>query len=170
MAAEMTKKHFPEFYRKHIKQVYKFLLFRVAGKKELAEDLAQDVFVKAFQAFESYEPEKGESAWILTIARNHLINTLQKQREQLPLEDVEAILADPVQLVEQLALAEDEARLMQALHALPKTDADLIRMKHLEGWSYEEIAQQTQKTPGSLRIQAHRAIKALARILKQKSH
>lgn len=164
----MNKKHFPEFYRKHVKQVYKFLLFRVAGRKEFAEDLTQDIFIKALQAFDSYEPEKGESAWILTIARNHLINSLQKERAHLPLEEIEAILSDTKDLAKQLDLAEEQRLLLQAMGQLSQEDAELVRMKHLEGWSYEDIAQQTKKTAGSLRVQAHRALKALSKILKQK--
>lgn len=164
----MNKKHFPDFYRNHVKQVYKFLLFRLQGNREMAEDLTQDVFIKALNAFESYDPEKSQSSWILTIARNHLINTLQKEKGNIPLEEVELILSDPKTLSEKLALRFEEEQLLQAIQQLPQEDAQLIRMKHLEGWDYDEIALQTKKTAGALRIQAHRAIKALSKILKQK--
>ena len=41
----MEKRHFPSFYDKHFKAIYKFVYFRVGANKELAEDLTQDVFL-----------------------------------------------------------------------------------------------------------------------------
>ncbi|MCC7357228.1 sigma-70 family RNA polymerase sigma factor [Candidatus Uhrbacteria bacterium] len=164
----MNKKQFPDFYKNHVKQVYKFLLFRLKGNRAMAEDLTQDIFLKALNAFETYDPEKSEHAWILAIARNHLINTLQKEKEHLPLEEIEATLRDQKTLVENIALQFEERQLIQAIQKLPPEDAMVIRMKYLEGWDYEEIALETKKTAGSLRIQAHRALKALAKLLKQK--
>lgn len=164
----MDKQHFPQFYRAHIKQVYKFLLFRLGGRKAMAEDLTQDVFIKALNAFESYDPEKGESAWILTIARNHLINTLQKEREQISLEEIEQTMAETTGLAEKMAISYDEQRVLAAIAQLPEEDANIVRLKHLEGWSYEEIAKLSKKTAGALRIQSHRALKALQAILKRK--
>ena len=164
----VDKKHFPEFYRENVKRVYRFLFYRVGGKKEMAEDLTQDVFVKAFNAFESYDPAVSKSSWIFTIARNHLINQLQKERPNVALEDIEATLWDNVDGVEKMSLKHDEKRLLDAIAALPPEDADVIRLKHLEGWSFDEIAEIKGKTAGALRVQAHRAMKTLKTILKQK--
>lgn len=164
----MERRHFTAFYRANVKRVYRFIYFRVGGKKELAEDLTQDVFVKALQAFESYDPNISQTSWILTIARNHLINQLEKIRPQVNLEDVENILPDTFNLMESAALKQDEVRLIRAIQRLDKEDADLVRLKYLEGWQYTEIAEITGKTSGTLRVQAHRALKNLKKILKHK--
>ncbi len=164
----MERRHFTAFYRANVKRVYRFIYFRVGGKKELAEDLTQDVFVKALQAFESYDPNISQTSWILTIARNHLINQLEKIRPQVNLEDVENILPDTFNLMESAALKQDEVRLIRAIQGLDKEDADLVRLKYLEGWQYTEIAEITGKTSGTLRVQAHRALKNIKKILKHK--
>ncbi len=164
----MEQKHFPDFYRSNVKRVYRFIFFRVRGKKEVAEDYTQDVFLKAYKAFDSFDPVISQASWIFTIARNHLINQFQKERPNIPLEDIEQTWWDRVDGVEKLAIRHDEKRLLQALTQLPDEDASLLRLKHLEGWSFEEIAQEQGKKPGALRVQAHRAIKALKAILKQK--
>lgn len=164
----MDRRHFPAFYRQNIKRVYRFVYFRVGGKKELAEDLTQDVFLKALQAFASYDPDISRTSWILTIARNHLINQLEKIRPQVSLEEVENILPDGSDLPRGLAQTMEEARLIQAIRSLPADDAQLVRLKYLEGWQYAEIAEISQKTPGTLRVQAHRALKHLKKILKHK--
>lgn len=164
----MDRRHFTDFYNTNVKRVYRFIYFRVGGKKELAEDLTQDVFLKALQAFESYDPNISQTSWILTIARNHLINQLEKIRPQVNLDDVENVLPDAFNLMEHAALRQDEARLVQAIESLGKEDADLVRLKYLEGWQYSEIAEIVGKTSGTLRVQAHRALKNLKKILKHK--
>jgi len=164
----MERRHFTAFYRANVKRVYRFIYFRVGGKKEFAEDLTQDVFLKALQAFETYDPNISQTSWILTIARNHLINQLEKLRPQVALEDVENVLPDPLDLSESACLQHDEKRLAKAICALDKDDADLVRLKYLEGWQYGEIAEITGKTSGTLRVQAHRALKNLRKILKHK--
>lgn len=164
----MDRNHFPAFYRENAKRIYRFLYFRVGGKKEVAEDLAQDVFLKALAAFESYDPDISQASWIFTIARNHLINFLEKQRTGISLEEIENTWWDRVDWGERAAQKYDAKRLLDALNRLPPADAELVRLKHLQGWSYEEIAMQTGKKAGALRVQGHRALKALKQLLKQK--
>jgi RNA polymerase sigma-70 factor (ECF subfamily) len=164
----MDRKHFPDFYRENVKRVYRFLFYRVGGNKEMAEDLTQDVFVKALNAFESYDPNVSQSSWIYTIARNHLINQLQKTRPGVDLEEIENTVWDTVDWGERMALIHDQERLLGAIAELSKEDAELVRLKYLEGWPYEEIAEKLEKTTGSLRVQAYRALKQLKKILKQK--
>jgi RNA polymerase sigma-70 factor (ECF subfamily) len=164
----MDKKHFPNFYREHVKRVYRFLLYRIGGKKEMAEDLTQDVFLKAFNAFDRYDPAISATSWILTIARNHLINQLQKERPGVDLEEIENTLWDRDDVQDRLATNFDERRLIEAIGKLDKESADLVQKKYLEGWSYEDIAAEMGKNAGALRVQAHRVLKELKKLLKQK--
>lgn len=164
----MDKKHFPDFYRMHIKSIYKFFYFRVSGRKEIAEDLTQDVFMKAFNAFESYDPATSRSAWIYMIARNHFINHLEKSKPSVDLGEVENTSAVAVDWAEHMSKKHDAGRLMAALSDLPKDDRELVRMKFLEGWGYDDIAKVMDKSAATLRVQAHRALKTLRAILKQK--
>ena len=165
----MERRYFEAFYHENVKRVYRFIYFRVGGKKELAEDLTQDVFVKALQAFESYDPAISRTSWILTIARNHLINQLEKIKPQVNLDDVENVLPDPLCLMQEAAVRHDERRLLEAISALNREDAELVRLKYLEGWTYLEIAEITGKSSGTLRVQAYRALKNLQKNLKHKA-
>ncbi len=163
----MERRHFPTFYRTHVKRVYRFIFYRVGGRKEVAEDLTQDVFMKALAAFERYDPALSESSWIYTIARNHLINYVQKQRPAVDLETIENTDWDKVDWAERMSVSHDEKRLLNAISQLPKEDAEIVRLKYLEGWPYEDIAEKMSKNTGALRVQAHRALKELKKILKQ---
>jgi RNA polymerase sigma factor (sigma-70 family) len=84
------------------------------------------------------------------------------------LEDIENTAWDKLDWMEKMSMKHDERRLIQALTELGGEDADLVRLKHLEGWSFDEIAQKIGKSPGALRTQSHRALKSLRNILKQK--
>lgn len=164
----MDRKTFPDFYRANVKRVYRYLFYRVGADKAQAEDLTQDVFLKAFKAFDSYDPNISQASWIFTIARNHFINHLEKQRPGVALEDIENTNWDKVDIPDKLATRHDEQRLLAAIDRLPKDDAELIRAKYLEGWGYDDIAERLGKSSVALRVQAHRALKAIRTLLKQK--
>lgn len=164
----MDRQDFPEFYRKNVQRIYRFLYYRVGGNKELAQDLAQDAFLKAYEAFDRYDPSRSESSWMYTIARNHLINYLAKMRPSVDLEEIENTLWDRDDWAVKAELSFDETRMLEAVKKLPSDDADLLRKKYLEGWSYEDIANAIGKTEGALRVQAHRALKQLRKILKHR--
>lgn len=163
----MDSKHFTAFYQKHVKRVYRFLYYRVGGKKEFAEDMTQDVFMKALNAFDRYDPALSDTSWIITIARNHLINSLQKERPSVNIEEVESIAWEKGEAFRTMSRTHERLRLLDAMTHLPVEDARLVRMKHLEGWSYEDLAVELGKNAGTLRVQAHRALKAMKAHLKQ---
>ncbi len=163
----MDKKHFPDFYKANLKRIYRFFFFRVGGRKEIAEDLTQDVFLKAFNAFETYDPETSRSAWLYTIARNHFVNHLEKSKPSVALEEVDHLPLGAVDWSDILADTYDADRLLKAIDTLPLEDKDLVRLKFLEGWGYEDIAAlYLGKSAATLRVRAHRALKALKAYLK----
>ncbi|OGL74122.1 hypothetical protein A3E39_03010 [Candidatus Uhrbacteria bacterium RIFCSPHIGHO2_12_FULL_60_25] len=164
----MDKRDFTKFYDKHFKAIYKFVYFRVGGSRETAEDYTHDVFLKAFEAFERYDPKISGAAWIYTIARNHVINQAAKSRPQTDIADVEDALGDDRDWVATMELRHDQHRLLNAIRCLQKDEAELVRMKYLEGWKFEEIAEVMGRSSGALRVQAGRVLKKLKALLKQK--
>ncbi len=163
----MAKPSFEAFYAANVKRIYAFVYFRIGGRKAMAEDLVQDIFLKAFEAFDRYDPERGASAWIYTIARNHVINSMAKDRPGVDIEDVLDSVAISEDGRERMALNEDERHLLEAIDKLPEDDAQLVRMKYLEGWNFDDLAQVVGKTPGALRVQASRAVKKLKSLMKK---
>lgn len=163
----MDQREFPRFYQAYLKRIYKFVFYRVGAKKEVAQDLTQDIFLKAYEAFDRYDPAKGEVAWIYTIARNHLINHLAKQRPGIDFEEVEGSVWTSVDFRERFIANEKEAKLMEAINRLSDEDAELIRMKYLEGWSFDELAELFGRSSGSLRVSATRLLKKLKSFFKQ---
>lgn len=162
----MAKPVFEAFYDDYLKRVYKFVLFRVGGNRSLAEDLTQDIFLKAYEAYERYDPERSRSAWIYTIARNHIINYYKKERPGVDLEEIENTNLVTFDVRESYAAKHDTTELLKAMARLSKEDAELIRMKYLEGWSFKELADMLGKSSVALRTQASRAMRRLKSLLK----
>lgn len=157
----MLATEFEAFYHAYVARVYRFVFYRVGARVELAQDLTQEVFLKAFEAFERYDPAKGKSAWIYTIARNHLINHHAKERSHVDIEEVDDSIWLSEDGREQFAQNDDERRLLDDIDTLDAEEARLVRMKYLEGWGFEDLAEVFGKTSGALRVQAGRALKKL---------
>lgn len=160
-----AKPTFVAFYEAHLTRIYAFVFFRVGGRKEVAEDLVQEIFVKAFEAYDRYDPSVSEFAWIYTIARNHLATHFTRQREMIDVEDIADDARFSKDAREHLARSFDEQTLLQALETLPPDQADLIQKKYLEGWSFDDLAAQFKKSSGSLRVQCVRILRKLEKQL-----
>lgn len=162
----MDKRHFTQFYNDYAERIYKFVYYRVSGNKELAQDLTQDIFVKAFQAFDRYDPAISQTSWLYTIARNHVMNHHAKTRPGVSLEDVEGSVWTSEDFRHRLSNQHDEEKLLVSMVHLSVDDAKLLRMKYLEGWTFEDLEEIFQKKSGALRVQARRALNKLKPHLK----
>src|SRR3990170_3288855 len=90
----MDKRDFETFYRANVDRIYRYLFFRVGGNREVAEDLVSDVFMKALEHFETYDPAISKSAWIYRIAHNRLVNHFRDQKPTTDIDDIAPFLAD----------------------------------------------------------------------------
>jgi RNA polymerase sigma-70 factor (ECF subfamily) len=147
------------------------LIYRMVRDRALAEDLAQDTFVKVLNALESYRPEYKFSSWIFKIANNVAIDQLRRRElDTLSLdgapdartkEEVEATALQAVDRTE-TPLAELESRelgsiIEQAIARLRPEYRSCILLRHVEGRSYEEIAETLDLPLGTVKTYIHRA-------------
>jgi RNA polymerase sigma-70 factor, ECF subfamily len=133
--------------------------FRAAtGSAELAEDLAQDVFVRVVRGAGEYEPRERERAWLFQIARNIL---LDYRRRLAARPSSSGVPAEPVVPATQ-ALSTD---LDSALARLPDTERDAFLLAELGGLTYDEIARALQITVPAVRSCIYRARLALRTLL-----
>lgn len=150
------------------------LVGRIVRDEGVAEELAQDAFVKAFAALRSFDPSYKFSNWLLRIAHNLAIDYLRRGRAMVvPLEDNESgrdmadVLAD-----ERAPSAFDHAvrgdfrrDLEAALATLRPEFRRLVVMRYLEDMSYEDIAEVVGLPLGTVKSHLHRARTALGRLL-----
>ncbi len=173
MGSPKDKKRFQQFYEENFDKVYRFVLFRVKGNKEKAEDLVSEIFIKALEHFDDYDETRGKSAWLLMIARNHVISSWRDERittVSLAVTDDEGDqVEEDFYLIskakEAVRVGQVEQEVRELIAKLSPEDAEIVTFHYLFGYSYKEIAEMQNMTEGAVKVAAHRAIKKLRELL-----
>jgi RNA polymerase sigma-70 factor (ECF subfamily) len=139
------KLDFEAEYRSSYGRVYGLCL-RLLGGTVLAEDAAQDAFVRAYRALDRYNPAQPFDAWVIGIARNRCIDLLRRRRHgELRFGDEAAELAaaesESTDGVDALLITERSGRVRTAIAALPEKYRLPIVLAYYNEASYDEIAE-----------------------------
>ncbi len=164
-AKEGDKDAFGQIYNLFLKQIFRFIYFSVRNY-ELAEDLTQNTFFKAWRSLPSFSLSGGSfRAYLFAIARNLCIDESRKKKE-IPLE---AIAEYPSKEDPEEAFSKLETRevVLRALDKLEEDERKLVVLRFLEEFEYGEIAKITGKKEGNVRVSIHRVLKKLNKILKK---
>lgn len=139
-------------------------------------DVAQDAFLKAYRALDGFRGESAFYTWLYRIAVNTVKNHLVAQGRRPPGDDLEADVAEQMDLGARLRenatperhlLTDEIARtVQQALDALPDDLRTAIVLRELEGMSYEEIATAMECPIGTVRSRIFRAREAIDKRLR----
>jgi RNA polymerase sigma-70 factor (ECF subfamily) len=145
------------------------LAYRMLGNPTEAEDVTQEVFVRAYTQLATYKPAHKFSTWLLSIASHLAIDQLRRRRFlALPLEDVPFLewMADLGIGPEQSALQGEQQDEIQAyLQRLPSKYRAVIVLRYWYDLSYEEISTALNLTPALVKARLHRARELLARYI-----
>ena len=170
LAQQGREPAFRELVRRYERPVFS-LIYRMVRDRELAEDLAQDTFVKVLNHIDRYRPEFKLSSWLFKIANNVTIDHLRRrQLDTVSLDgsphaatasDIEATTFDARDRNES-ALDELESReigtaIEAAIARLRPEYRSCILLRHVEGRSYEEIAATLDLPLGTVKTYIHRA-------------
>lgn len=149
------------------------LIMRYVRDPELALDIAQEAFIKAYRALPRFRGESAFYTWMYRIAVNTAKNYLAAQRRQPA--NVELDLQDPEQYDLHAKLRETDTpegitlsnelreTVERAIAALPEDLRTAIILRELEGMSYEEIAQTMECPVGTVRSRIFRARDAIGK-------
>lgn len=136
--------------------VHGLLLARVPPGE--AEDLVQDVFLKAWLEIPRLRDPGAFGPWLCRIARNRATDWYRRRRRPAPLPEL-AVEAPPrAEALEALA----------AIRALPRRYRETLLLRLVEGLDGAQIAERTGLTPGSVRVNLHRGLKRLRAALGRK--
>lgn len=157
---------FSRFYSAHLVQVRAFLLRRGLRAEE-ADDLVQDVFLRAYRAFGEFAGRgiaEAENAWICKIALNLWYNRHRARRPTVSLEDLDTSSSGGFQPVDPAALrADEEAQRQELLADIPKVVEQLpegqkrVLQLWLKGQTYDDICRNTGKELQNVRTTLHKA-------------
>ncbi len=127
------------------------------------DDLVQEVFVKVWNNLDKFREDAQLYTWIYRIATNECLNFLRKKRNKffLPINDVANDLTQKLDQHPLIDGDEIQLRLQKALLKLPDKQRLVFNMKYFDEMKYEEIAEITGTSVGSLKANYHHAVKKL---------
>ncbi len=156
---------FEELYRNNVRRVFA-LCFRLAGNPDLAEELTQDVFVRAWQKLGSFRGESALSTWLHPLAVNVALSERRSRRRRL----ARVMPTDDLTVFEDAdntpaPAPESGLDLDKALALLPDGARAVFVLHDVEGYKHDEIAEMTGVAPGTSKAQLHRARRLLREAL-----
>jgi len=115
------------------------VVYRLCGDAALAEDAAQEAFIRAWKNIQRYEPQSPFRNWVYRIATNAALDTLRRQRETVDIEEIPlpSHHSNPEIAAE---TGEQTAFIQQAVLDLPAASRVVVILREYEGFSYREIA------------------------------
>jgi len=143
-----------ELYEAHVDRVYR-LAYRLAGDDDLARDITQDTFIRAFERLSDFRGEARLSTWLHTIAMSVAMNALRKVkrlRREVSLEEGVHVAATTREAEPDLT-----QRLAAAIDALPAGYRTVFVMHDVEGFTHEEIGGALGVEAGTSKAQLSRA-------------
>jgi RNA polymerase sigma-70 factor (ECF subfamily) len=178
LASEGRESAYRELLTRYERPVFS-LVYRMVRQRSQAEDLAQEAFIRAFGAIDSYNPGYKFSSWLFKIANNHTIDWLRKKKlDTVSIDgsphatgaaevartswDLEASGERPDDYVQNRELG---GQIEQAIAELRPEYRTVVMLRHIEGYSYDEIAETMELPLGTVKTYLHRARAALKDIL-----
>src|SRR5262245_34275637 len=172
---------FEAFVRRYQEMVFATAV-RLLGSPTEAEDIAQTVFMRAFQRFEEIGPSPTAAGWLKTVTRNTCLNHLARYRRRwrffselaTPEESAEGLdpvdrLAAPASAADDLERSERNEQIEAALRRLPDHQRVPLVLFHFEEMNYQDIANALGVSLGKVKTDIHRGREALRLLIGKES-
>lgn len=166
LAREGSQQAFEELVKKYQSKVFSMAL-SFTRNREAADDLAQEVFLKAYLALPRFQGKSEFGTWLYRISVNHIKDFLRKKgrAKEVSLEDVgEISLSDRDQADKAVLEAEAETRrdlVRRSVEGLPDKYRVILTLRDIQGLPYDEISRVLRLSPGTVDSRLHRARKIL---------
>lgn len=159
----MTKV-FLKNYEKYKDKIYSYFWYRLNFNQAIAEDMTQEVFLKAFDKFDSYDTERPFQAWIYMIAKNHLKNYYRIQGREVGYDNYESRLSTDT--VSKLDSKMEWEQVVEKIKALPDKYSEVLLLRFVDGLSNGEISEVLCAEEGAIRTRISRALQAIKEVSK----
>ena len=171
-----NKETFMEVYDENVKDIYRFIYFKV-GNKEEANDLTSIVFLKTWNYIreKKLKPNKSLRALLYKITRNAVIDYYRESGRKLVMSlddennkiDVVDEESDPIEIIDQkqdLELIRDKLRYLKGEYR------EVIVLRFINDLSLEEISEVVNKSKGNVRVILHRALITLKKLIEEEEN
>ncbi|HCX63694.1 MAG TPA: RNA polymerase subunit sigma [Eubacteriaceae bacterium] len=154
-----------EVIDEHAKQMYN-MIFRMVPSREDAQDLTQETFLRVVQKIDGFQNKSKLSTWIHQIALN-VVRDYYRQREETQVLEENILYYDRQNDTEKKVLNNERQRvLLLKIHALKPWMKEVVILRDVLGYSYQEIAEIIQEEEGTVKSRISRARDRLREELK----
>jgi RNA polymerase sigma-70 factor (ECF subfamily) len=162
LAGDMTA--FDEIMIRYERQIYR-VCYRFVENREDAMDLAQEVFIKAFEHLATFRRESTLKTWLYRIAMNHCINHVKKHSQEF-VEVTEYTGSTGASVQSQLEEREQRAHFRHMVQQLPPKQKAILELRIHEQLSYEEIAKISGRSVSTIKASVFFALEKLRKLVK----
>lgn len=165
--ASLEEDALSEIYDRYELKIYNYI-YRRTSNQTLAEDLTSQVFLRMLEAIHNDKKwHSSFSGWLYRIAHNLVIDhyRVRDRQKQVSIDDV-PVMPDPENNpVRSAEIALDSEYLRTSIRRLTDEQAEVITLRFLEGYSFNEIATMMDKTEGAVKALQHRAVTTLRQFM-----
>src|SRR6266699_728816 len=165
LAGDMTA--FDEVMIRYERQIYR-VCYRFVDNRDDAMDLAQEVFIKAFEHLATFRRESSLKTWLYRIAMNHCINHVKKHSQEFVAVSEYTV---KIQASTQVQLEDREQRehFRRMVKRLPPKQKAILELRINEQLSYEEIAKMSGRSVSTIKASVFFALEKLRKLVKDPS-
>ncbi|MDR0895584.1 MAG: RNA polymerase sigma factor [Prevotellaceae bacterium] len=157
---------FEKVVAQYSEQLY-WQIRRMVLSHEDANDLLQNTFIKAWMNIDYFRGEAKLSTWLYRIALNECLTFLNKQRNTVSIDDVDAMVVQKLESDSYFSGDNAQKLLQQALRTLPEKQRMVFNLKYFQEMKYEEMSQIFGTTVGALKASYHHAVKKIEKLLEK---
>ncbi len=162
------RKAFEQLVNQYSEQLY-WQVRRIVLIHEDADDVLQNVFLKAWSKLDTFNQESKISTWLYRIALNESLDFMRKKKTQMvSSDDDEAMVGSTLMADDYFNGTEAEAMLQEAIAQLPEVQRTVFNMRYFDDMKYSEISEILQTSEGSLKASYHIAVKKISDFFKRR--
>ncbi|MAZ29850.1 hypothetical protein CL655_01040 [bacterium] len=160
VASRKDRDEFAFLYEKYVDKIFNYFWYRVGHDRDVAEDLTQEVFVRAYKHLDKFQIRKTSYAsYLLTIAHNVLVNYYRSPK---PI-SIESTGVDvPEEIWSDIETKDNLRSMWRAIQHLPLNERDMLYLKYQKGYKVKDIAKIVGKSENAVKLTLSRARKKLA--------
>lgn len=162
------RKAFEQLVNQYSEQLY-WQVRRIVLIHEDADDVLQNVFLKAWSKLDTFNQESKISTWLYRIALNESLDFMRKKKTQVvSSDDAETMVGSTLMADDYFNGTEAEAMLQEAVAQLPDVQRAVFNMRYFDDMKYSEISEILQTSEGSLKASYHIAVKKISDFFKRR--
>ena len=165
---KMQRKAFERVVREYSEQLY-WQVRRIVLSHDDADDVLQNVFIKAWTHLNDFHGESRLSTWLYRIAVNESLDFVRRKKNQtmVSTDDVEQHVANMLLADNYFDGDETEAQLQEAIAQPPEVQRMVFNLRYYDDMKYSEISKLLHTSEGALKASYHIAVKKISEFFKQ---